>query len=184
MYGLIHRYLKDHIIASAGDDVWAAIAAELQISPLELISQEIYDDALTFELVTVASRRLGWDVADCLARFGRFWVSRVSKDSYRAIIDFTGRDLATFIRNLDRMHHSVVTAMAKAKVPSFGLLEDEPDQLLVEYRSERSGLEPFVLGLLEGLLDHFGLDGSVRQLEAGDHPPQFRITLRARQASC
>lgn len=179
MYGLIHRYLKDHIIEAEGEAMWAAIAAELHISPTELISQEMYDDALTFELVGIASRRMGQPLDDCLGAFGRYWVRRVSQDTYRAIMDFTGRDLVTFIRNLDRMHHSVVTAMPRARVPSFALVEESERELVVRYRSERSGLEPFVLGLLEGLLDRFGLGGTVERADDRNNAAHFRITLKA-----
>ncbi len=177
MYGLIHRYLKDHIIDSAGEDVWRSIATELRISPADLISQEVYDDTLTFELVEVASRRLGRSVDDCLTAFGRFWVLRVSQDTYRAVMDFTGRDLVTFLGNLDRMHHSVAAVMTKARLPSFTLIEQKSDHLLVQYRSERTGLEPFVLGLLEGLLEWFSIKGEVQHLNSENNAAEFLIKL-------
>jgi hypothetical protein len=177
MYGLIHRYLKDHIIDSAGEGVWRSIASELRISPAELISQEVYDDALTFELVEVASRRLGRSVDDCLAAFGRFWVIRVSQDTYRAVMDFTGRDLGTFLKNLDRMHHSVAAVMPKARLPSFTLIEQSSGHFLVQYRSERTGLEPFVGGLLEGMLEWFELTGNVEQVNYKSNTAHFLITL-------
>jgi guanylate cyclase soluble subunit beta len=174
---LIHRYLKDHIIDSAGEEVWQSIATELRISPADLISQEVYDDALTFELVEVASRRLGRSVGDCLTAFGRFWVMRVSRDTYRAVMDFTGRDLATFLKNLDRMHHSVAAVMPRSRLPSFTLIEQDEEHFLVQYRSERSGLEPFVEGLLEGLLEWFKLTGDVLQVKSDNIAAEFLITL-------
>lgn len=177
MYGLIHRYLRDHIIESAGEDVWRSITTELRISPADLISQEVYDDALTYELVGVASRRLGRSVDDCLASFGRFWVMRVSQDTYRAVMDFTGRDLVTFLKNLDRMHHSVAAVMPKARLPSFTLIEQNSGQLLVQYRSERTGLESFVSGLLEGLLEWFALTGEVERAMSESDAVEFLITL-------
>jgi hypothetical protein len=47
MYGLIQRYLNESIIDSASEEVWRSIARELRIGPVDLISQEVYDDALT-----------------------------------------------------------------------------------------------------------------------------------------
>lgn len=178
MYGLIHRYLKDHIIENAGDAVWREIVSELHISPVDLVSQEVYDDTLTFELVEVASRKLGQPISDCLHGFGRFWISQVSKNVYRAIMDFTGRDLVTFLKNLDRMHHSVAAAMPKARLPSFSLVEESAERLVIRYRSERSGLEPFVSGLLEGLLDRFDIDGTVERLDAKGASAYFLIDLQ------
>jgi len=177
MYGLIHRYLRDHIIESAGEDVWRSIAMELGISSADLISQEVYADTLTYELVGVASRRLGRSIDDCLAAFGRFWVIRVSRDTYRAVMDFTGRDLATFLKNLDRMHHSVAAVMPKARLPSFSLIEQDSKHFVVQYRSERTGLEPFVIGLLEGLVEWFALNGDVQRINSQSDAVEFLITL-------
>lgn len=177
MYGLIHRYLKDHIIDSAGEDVWRSIAVELSISPAELISHEVYDDALTFDLVRIASSKLGRSVDECLFAFGQFWVARVSQDTYRAVMDFTGRDLATFLKNLDRMHFSVAVVMPKARLPSFKLIEQDSRNFLVQYRSERSGLEPFVSGLLTGLLEWFDLTGEVQHQTSHSNGADFSIAL-------
>lgn len=47
MYGLIQRQLNEPIIDGGGEEVWRSIARELRIGPVELISQEVYDEALT-----------------------------------------------------------------------------------------------------------------------------------------
>jgi hypothetical protein len=92
-------------------------------------------------------------------------------------MDFTGRDLGTFLKNLDRMHHSVAAVMPKARLPSFTLIEQSSGHFLVQYRSERTGLEPFVGGLLEGLLEWFELTGNVEQVNYKSNTAHFLITL-------
>jgi hypothetical protein len=47
MYGLIQRYLNEPIIDGGGEEFWRSIARELRIGPVDLISQDVYDDALT-----------------------------------------------------------------------------------------------------------------------------------------
>jgi guanylate cyclase soluble subunit beta len=92
-------------------------------------------------------------------------------------MDFTGQDLVTFINNLDRMHRSVVLAMPDARVPSFTLMEETRKRLLVRYRSDRTGLETFVIGLLEGLMDRLNETGSVEVAGRAGNTIDFAIHL-------
>ena len=62
-------------------------------------------------------------------------------------------------------------------VPAFAILDHEPGKLLVEYRSNRTGLEPFVAGLLEGLLERFDLVGEVTEV-AGGNAVRFEVAFR------
>ncbi|MEY3876941.1 MAG: hypothetical protein RLZZ191_624 [Pseudomonadota bacterium] len=80
-------------------------------------------------------------------------------------MNFTGQDLASFIENLDRLNLAVGAAMPGARLPSFTTISKAPGQLMVEYRSDRTGLEQFVLGLFDGLITRFGATGDVQIAE-------------------
>jgi hypothetical protein len=177
MYGLIHRAMQQMVIDSHGALAWKAIETEQGIGPAELISLSTFEDALTIRLLTAVSDMRDEPIEDTLRVFGRYWVSFVSKDSYGTILDFTGRDLATLLRNLNRMHQTVQVTMPDAVVPNFTLLEESADGLLVEYRSARSGMQPMVLGLLEGLVAKFALTAQVEQISAHGGTGQFRINF-------
>ena len=99
------------------------------------------------------------------------------KGAYGSIINFTGSDLVTLLRNLDRMHHTVRITLPAAIVPSFVVIEETAEAICVEYRSEREGLEPMVEGLLEGLIDRFGLKADVMPVNPGVRPARFMINL-------
>ena len=86
-----------------------------------------------------------------------------------------GDDLVTFLGNLDRMHASVKASMPGAVLPTFYLMTSDVSHLTVSYRSPRSGLEPFVRGLLEGLLDHFHVSGVVEELGPSQNGVDFLI---------
>ena len=124
------------------------------------------------------SERLGQSVEACLGRFGRYWVRFAERGSYGHILDFTGSDLVSFIQNLDRMHQAVLSAMPAAQVPSFSVVRHEDGKLRVKHNSERAGLEPFVVGLLQGLLDRFGLEGEVEQVESMSNSAEFAVVYR------
>ncbi|MBU6266060.1 MAG: heme NO-binding domain-containing protein [Sphingomonadales bacterium] len=177
MYGMIHRALRGMVIEQAGEAAWDEIERGLGFGPAQQISAQIYDDAVTLAMVGAAAERMKLPVAELLGRFGRHWIGFAERGSYGAIMDFTGRDLASFIGNLDRMHQAVLAALPEARVPSFELVDATPGRLRVRYRSEREGLEPFVAGLLEGLLDRFGLTGEVSRVHgAVNDAAEFLVT--------
>lgn len=178
MYGMIHRGIRAMVIEELGEAEWNKLEQEIGIGPNELISQSVSDDAMTMTILTGAAERLGQSIEACLGSFGRYWVRFAERGSYGHILDFTGRDLVSFIENLDRMHQAVLAAMPEAQVPSFSVVRQGDGEVLVKYHSERSGLEPFVIGLLHGLLDRFGLEGDVQQAASLSNSTEFAIKYR------
>jgi hypothetical protein len=79
------------------------------------------------------------------------------------------------------MHGTLQSSMPSAILPEFALVHHDATGLSVRYISDRSGLEPFVAGLLEGLLDRFGIDGDV-SWSSGGAPPVFDIAYHQPRA--
>jgi len=175
MYGMIHRGLRQMVIETRGQEAWDAIEASVGTGPEHLISANCYDDQLTISIIEQVAARLGQSINEFLQDFGRYWVQFAAIGAYGTMMDFAGRDLPDFIRNLNRMHRALQDVMPEAQMPSFGLIEETDGKLLVEYRSTRSGLEPFVTGLLEGLLLRFGNVGSVQQIDHHDGNSRFEV---------
>lgn len=161
MYGMAHRALRQMMLDRLGPAAWAKVERETNTGPADLISLCVYDDSKTIALISASAAHLGMPVEEALRVFGRYWVRFAELSSFGPIMDFTGQDIVTFINNLDRMHRSVVLAMPDARVPSFTLLDETRQNLRVRYRSDRTGLEMFVIGLLEGLMDRLNETGSV-----------------------
>jgi guanylate cyclase soluble subunit beta len=161
MYGVIHRAVRQMVLDRLGKHAWSEIESAAGIGYSQLISAELYDDEVTLALLDGAARRTGIDMDEFLFEFGRYWIRYAQSGSFGAILNFTGHDFPTFIRNLNRLHDSVREVMPKARMPRFALVSERQGEMLVEYRSTRQGLGPFVRGLLHGLLDHFGLMGEV-----------------------
>lgn len=172
---MIHRAICDLLADRYSEEEWEGAKAQLSIDPDGMISTQVYPDAHTLQLVDDAAGLLGVSVKDFLQQLGQFWITFAERGSFRHILDFTGGDLASFIAGLDRMHGAVVSAMPLADVPSFSLVESEPDRLIVDYRSNRQGLETFVAGLFLGLLERFGHRGAVAHLGRFDGAARFAI---------
>lgn len=177
MYGMTHRALRQMMLDRLGPSAWAKVERETSTGPADLISLCVYDDSKTIQLIVASAARLGLPVEDALREFGRYWVRFAELSSFGPIMDFTGQDLVTFINNLDRMHRSVVLAMPDARVPSFTLIEETRQRLLVRYRSDRTGLEMFVIGLLEGLMDRLNETGTVELVDRPGTAIDFAIHL-------
>lgn len=182
MYGLIHRAMRDMVLEKLGEAAWQAIEHEQAIGPGELISMTVYEDALTMRLMGAVSSALDLPMPETLHAFGRHWVNFVYKGAYGSIMNFTGSDLLTLLRNLDRMHETVRITLPAAIVPSFAVIEQSPAAILVEYRSEREGLEPMVEGLLQGLIARFALKADVVPANPGQRPARFVIHLHPAEA--
>lgn len=180
MYGMFHRGLKQQVFDELGALAWQHIETELGTGPRELVSLDVFDDDLTVAMMEAVARAMGLPFEQYLERLGEYWVRYVATGHYAQTVRFTGRTLREFLGNLDRLHLGVSTMLADARVPSFAVA-DQPDGLCVTYAASRAGLQHLVLGLLRGLLQHFGEEGDVTLLPGGDGPQRYRITLAARR---
>lgn len=175
MYGMIHRAIFELV---ASQPHWATSEARfssLVSDPAGMISTSVYPDEQTHDVIKEAAALMRIPVPEFLQRLGRFWITFSENGSYRHILEFTGTGMPSFVAGLDRMHEAVVSAMPQANVPSFSLIENLPGIMVVDYRSTRQGLEPFVIGLLHGLLDRFGHHGSVEMVGRVDQATRFLI---------
>ncbi len=179
MYGMIHRGVREMVVELNGVEAWSEIEQSCGIGPVELISAVVYDDATTLAIVGAAAEVLKMDLPTCLKHFGRYWIRFAERGSYGALMNFTGQDMKSFIANLDRMHAAIALALPHANTPSFSVVGLDDSEIRVRYWSSRDGLEPFVVGLLEGLLDRFGETGTVTQCDAKSNGTDFVISLAA-----
>lgn len=178
MYGMIHRAVRQMVFDKLGEDAWHALEQKLDIGPSELLTAMVYDDSLTIEIISEASARLNLSMDACLFEFGRYWIKYAEKGSLASIMNFTGQNLASFIENLDRLHLAVSAAMPGARLPSFTTISSTPGHLLVEYRSDRTGMEQFVTGLFDGLITRFHATGEVNIVEHKATSIVFEIRYR------
>jgi hypothetical protein len=84
-----------------------------------------------------------------------------------------GRSLPSFLANLDTMHARLSLSMPDMRPPSFVCEELGDNQIRLEYWSERAGLAPMVVGLLDGLGEMYGVtvavDQTVDRAHGADH---------------
>ena len=179
MYGMIHRAARDMVLAQGGEAIWQRCLKESGLGRESFISARIYSDADTFSLIDAAARVLDMPAKEVLVAFGEYWVEFADRSHFSAQMQASGNDLITFLCNLNKMHDQLMVAMPGARLPTFALTRSDSEGIHVSYRSDRDGLEPFVAGLLKGLLKRFHLQGEVMRegLVAGG--ADFVIVLHA-----
>lgn len=165
MYGLINEAMRRHVTDNAGVDAWSRIAERADTAET-FAGLHYYDDAVTYALVGAASVELGTPAEDLLRGFGRYWSNNVGPESYGDILGATGTDVVSVLTNLDAMHARIQTLYPDLRPPSFSVRDHADGVLEVDYRSEREGLAPFVVGLLEGLGELYGTPATVVQVGA------------------
>ncbi len=159
MYGLVNNGIRDLVLETAGEDAWDEIRNQAGCPERDFISMQNYPDGLTYNLVAAASEHLNVPAQDLLQSFGKHWITFTGDQGYGPLLTMAGDDLAGFLSNLDAMHSRISLSFPDLDPPSFQA-EEEPDgSILLRYYSNREGLAPMVLGLLQGVASRF--DGSI-----------------------
>ena len=182
MYGMIHRAARQMVTEQLGATVWGQIETAAGVSEDHFISGATYEDRITLSIVDATAVVTGTGAADVLRDFGQYWIRFAGESAFASVMEMAGDDLPAFISNLNRMHGAIQSSMPSAILPEFVLVHHDATGLSVRYISDRSGLEPFVAGLLEGLLNRFGIDGEVSWSSDGA-TPVFKIAYHQPRAA-
>ena len=182
MYGMVHKAARAMALEKFGTEFLDRVLERCGLGDEHFISSEIYDDETTLSLVAALSEESGLPTDELLTAFGQYWIKFATQSSYRQVMAMTGSSLDEFLANLDRMHAGIESAMPGARMPSFELVGNTGDSIDVIYRSSRAGLEPFVKGLMMGVLTYFGEKGDV-ELSPAEDGTLVRIRRRAELAA-
>ncbi len=157
MYGLINKAVFGLVTEKFGVDTWNRIRTAAGLPDEPFISMEQYPDAVTFSIVAAATKELGLSAEEILKAFGRYWTLYTAKAGYGDLMDSAGKTFPEFVKNLDQLHSRVRLSFPHLKPPSFTVSDEGAEHITVHYYSERQGLAPLVIGILDGLGERFNL---------------------------
>lgn len=180
MYGLVNKAIEQMVCAHFDTATWEAIKRRAEVDVSVFLSMHAYPDDVTYRLVDAASKTLERSHAEVLRAFGRYWTLYTAAEGYGELLKLTGGSLREFLRNLDNMHARVGLSYPQLRPPSFVCADLPEGGMLLHYYSEREGLAPMVIGLLEGLAERFQtpIDIALAASRAqGDDHEVFRITF-------
>jgi len=151
MYGIVNKAIEDLVIDNFGMEKWEAVKERSGIDVDFFISNEPYDDSLTYQLAVAVSEEMDMSVAQVLEAFGEWWVLKTGKEKYGGLMQAGGNNLKEFLINLPAFHNRIMLIYPKLTPPEFRISHVEDKSLYVHYFSKRIGLHGFVRGLLTGL---------------------------------
>jgi len=151
MYGIVNKAIEDLVKANFGDEKWEAIKERSGIDVDFFISNEPYDDDITYQLAGAVSEEMNMPISQVLQAFGEWWVLKTGMEKYGGLMAAGGHNLKEFLLNLPAFHNRIMLIYPKLTPPEFQISNLEGNSLHVHYFSKRLGLQEFVRGLLTGL---------------------------------
>lgn len=151
MYGIVNKAIEELIVHNFGYEKWETVKERSGIDVDYFLSNEPYDDDITYKLAGAASVELNMTVSQVLIAFGEWWVLKTGKEKYGGLMKAGGKSLKEFLVNLPVFHNRIMLMYPKLTPPEFKISNSEENSLHVHYFSKREGLQEFVRGLLQGL---------------------------------
>ena len=143
------------------------------------VSMKQYPDSVTYALAGAAADELAIPLPQVLHAFGVYWVDFARRGPYGRLMLSSGNSTYELLAALDAMHARLGLSFPELRPPSFRV-EPHEGGVTLEYRSERPGLAPFVVGLLEGVGNLYGERVEVEQVASRDAgAPHDRFVVRA-----
>ncbi|XP_046394572.1 guanylate cyclase soluble subunit beta-1 [Ischnura elegans] len=176
MYGFVNYALELLVLRNFGEELWAEIkkVADVNMEGQFLVRQ-IYDDEVTYNLVSAAVQVLNTPADVILQLFGKMFFEFCQESGYDRILQVLGATPRDFLQNLDALHDHLGTLYPGMRAPSFRCSERPEDgALLLHYYSDRPGLEHIVIGIVKAVARQLhGTEVTVEILrtreECGDH---------------
>lgn len=175
MYGIVNKAIQDLITDKFGADEWEAVKEKSDVNVAFFLSNEPYDDAITYKLASAASEVLGMTVEHVLNAFGEWWVLKTGKEKYGGLMQAGGNNLREFLINLPLFHNRIMLIYPKLTPPEFKVSNIKENSIYVHYHSKREGLQEFVRGLLSGLAKMYNVDVNIDLLQSRDKGDSHEI---------
>ena len=179
MYGLVNRALQQLVCTHHGQRTWDTIRAKAGVADEVFVRMDSYPDEVTHRLVAAASEVLDEPADELLKAFGRNWVRYTMVEGYGALLSDLGPTLHDALAALDAMHARVALLYPALKPPSFRISGVSEERISLHYHSERCGLAPMIIGLVEGLGERYALRVEVQHATAkGEGCDHDRFDIR------
>ena len=166
MYGMVNRALESMVCKNYGEPTWEAIKEAAGVNIEVFVSNQSYNDDVTYQLVAAASKVLDAPAQTILEAFGEHWILHTALEGYGEMMRSAGKSLPEFLLNLPNFHSRVAMIYPDLRPPHFHCTDITLTSLRLHYISHRAGLESFVVGLMRGLGKMFGTPVTVELLES------------------
>jgi hypothetical protein len=163
---MVTKAIGEMVCKEYGDAAWERIKTRAGVQIDAFVSNDLYPDEMTYQLVGAAAEELKLPVDQVLQAFGRHWILETARCGYGELLTASGRNLPEFLQNLPNFHTRVSLIYPYLKPPRFSCTDVDDNSLKLHYRTGREGLTQFVFGLLDGLGQLFETRIQVQLIES------------------
>ena len=175
MYGIVNKAIHELVRSRFGEKRWEVICVKAGFEEEEFIGLKSYPDQLTFDILQACSEELGIPQYDLMVQCGEIWIEHTAASGYENVLNLAGSNMVDFLYNLNIIHSRITNLMPQMRPPVFLVKKEYTTGLLLQYQSERTGMEPLAIGILRGLGRRFGLTVDVKL--RGADPDDASFTL-------
>ncbi|OQV22558.1 Soluble guanylate cyclase 88E [Hypsibius exemplaris] len=167
MYGMVLQSMTAYLQKQYGETAYLAILEHAGIPHTFFNTHQVYPDKYITALINSASIVLheGKSPADYLEIYGRMFVQYCHVYGHDKILRVVGRHFRDLIRNMNHLHHSLRYSYPRMVHPSFLVMAEDENGIVLNYESVRQGFAPYVSGQLKELARQFF------------HIPRFDVTV-------
>lgn len=158
MYGIVNKSIEELVVQNFGQEKWEEIKIQSKINIEYFISNESYDDDVTFVLAQTIAENLDIPLSEVLKSFGEWWILHTGKNHYGYLLESGGENFKSFLLNLPAFHNRVMMMYPKLTPPEFQISDVDGNSVHLHYFSKRKGLTDFVYGLISGLGKFFSTE--------------------------
>ena len=179
MYGIVNKAIERLVIEGFGVQKWEDIKQRSGVDIDFFISNEPYNDDVTYALAIATAAELKITVADVLVAFGEYWILKTGKERYGDLMEAGGDNLKEFLINLPTFHNRIMLMYPKLTPPEFKVSDIDGNSLHLHYFSKREGLKDFVRGLMQGLGKLYQTPVHleiINDRDNGDHHEIFKVS--------
>jgi hypothetical protein len=175
MYGIVNKAIEDLVITNFGQEKWDAAKERSGVDIDFFISNEPYDDDITYKLAGAVSEEMDMSLGAVLEAFGEWWILKTGLEKYGGLMKAGGENLKEFLVNLPLFHNRIMLMYPKLTPPEFKVSDIMDNSMHVHYFSKRAGLQDFVRGLLSGLGKMYDTAVVIELLETRDNGANHEI---------
>ncbi|MFY7965797.1 MAG: heme NO-binding domain-containing protein [Chitinophagaceae bacterium] len=179
MYGIVNKAIEDLVTTNFGEEKWEAVKLRSGVDIDFFISNEPYDDDITYKLAGAVAEEMDMTVGKVLEAFGEWWILKTGLEKYGGLMKSGGDSLREFLVNLPIFHNRVMLIYPKLTPPEFKVSDIEKNSINVHYFSKRVGLQEFVRGLLSGLGKMYQTPVEIELIQSrddGNNHEIFKVT--------
>ncbi|KAG5338085.1 GCYB1 cyclase, partial [Acromyrmex heyeri] len=150
-YGFVNYALELLVVKTFGNETWETIKKDAAVNMEgQFLVRQIYEDEITYNLISAAVNKLNIPANEILELFGRMFFEFCQDSGYDKILQVLGATPRDFLQNLDALHDHLGTLYPGMRAPSFRCTERPEDgALILHYYSDRPGLEHIVIGIVK-----------------------------------